>query len=124
VTPRWKLTVRSGPRVQRRVFGALPDALNALEVRAEELATEAPGRVVDTKIKRFEPAEQVVARLELAGPQRLVPSIRAGLDVRGDGSLQPYRGRVRREPIAAERGETPYAALARALSQSAGPRGR
>jgi hypothetical protein len=116
VRARWKLTVRSGPRVERARFAVLPDALARLEERARELAGEAPGRVVDTKIKRFEPQQQVVARLELAGPERLVPTIRAGLDVRGDGSVEAYRGRVRRELIRPARGETPYAALRRALA--------
>jgi hypothetical protein len=116
VRARWKLTVRSGPRVERATFTALPDALARLEERARELAGEAPGRVLDTKIKRFEPEQQVVARLELAGPERLVASVRAGLDVRGDGSVEAYRGRVHREQISPARGETPYAALRRALA--------
>ncbi len=113
---RWKLTVRFGPRVERTTFADLPDALERLEERARELAGEAPGRVLDTKIKRFEPEEQVVARLELAGPERLVPSNRAGLDVHGDGSVVAYRGRVRRELISPAKGETPYTALRRALA--------
>jgi hypothetical protein len=124
VSARWKLTVRSGPRVQRSTFAELPGALAALEARARELAETAPGRVVDAKIKRFAPAEQVVARLEVAGPERLVPSVRAGLDVRGDGSVEAYRGRVRRSPIVAARGETPYVALVRELSSPGGQRGR
>lgn len=116
MSARWKLTVRSGPRVERAAFSELPDALGRLEERARELAETAPRRALDTKVKRFEPAEQVVARLELAGPERLVPSVRAGLDVRGDGSVEVYRGRVRRRPITPERGETPYAALSRELT--------
>ncbi|MEA2212518.1 MAG: hypothetical protein QOF83_2466 [Solirubrobacteraceae bacterium] len=122
MSARWKLTVRSGPRVERSRFATLPDALAALEARAQELAKTAPGRVVDAKIKRFAPVEQVVARLEVAGPERLVPSVRAGVDVRGDGSVESYHGRVRRQPIAVARGETPYGALAREVS-SPGARG-
>jgi hypothetical protein len=116
VSARWKLIVRSGPRVERVRFSALADALDRLEVRARELAASAPERVSHTKIKRFEPEEQVVARLELSGPERLVASVRAGLDVRGDGSLTAYRGRVRREVIVLEPGETPCAALRRVLA--------
>jgi hypothetical protein len=111
----WKLTVRAGPRVRRERFDDLEPALSALEEQARELATGAPGRTADIKIRQFEPAQQVIARLELAGPERFVPNVRAGIDVRGDGSVEAYRGRVRRAVIDPERGETPYAALRRAL---------
>jgi hypothetical protein len=113
----WKLTVRSGPRVKRASFEDLTGALDALEARGRELATSAPDQVVDVKIRRFEPQEQVVARLELAGPERFVPSVRAGVDIRGDGSVEAYRGRVRREILQAEKGETAFGALRRVLSE-------
>jgi hypothetical protein len=114
---RWKLTERAGPKVRRSSFGDVDQALDALESRGRELAKTAPGEVVDVKYKRFEPAQQVVARLELSGPERLVPSVRAGVDVRGDGSVEAYRGRVRREIISAQGGETAYGALRRVLSE-------
>jgi hypothetical protein len=114
---RWKLTERAGPKVRRSSFADMNRALDALESRGRELAESAPDEVVDVKYKRFEPAEQVVARLELAGPERFVPSVRAGVDVRGDGSVEAFRGRVRREIVAELRGESPYAALRRVLAE-------
>lgn len=115
---RWKLTVRSGPKVRRSSFADIQPALDELEARGRELAGAAPDQAVDAKFKRFEPRQRVIARLELAGPQRFVPSVRAGVDVRGDGSVEAYRGRVRRRVIREGNGESAYAALRRAL----GPR--
>jgi len=63
---------------------------------------------------RFEPAQQVVARLELAGPAR----VHAGVDLHGDGSLQAFTGRLRRRPIDSLERESAIAALRRELSSS------
>lgn len=112
----WKLTVRAGPRVERERYETLDQALSAAEHRARELAGSAPRSAVDVRYKSFEPAEQVAARIEVAGPQRLIPSVRAGLDVRGDGSTEAYLGRIRREPVKQRAGETAYKALRRALA--------
>jgi hypothetical protein len=112
---RWKLTERAGPKVSRSSFDDVERALEELESRGRELADAAPGESVNVKYKRFEPDQRVVARLELAGPERFVPSVRAGVDVRGDGSVEAFRGRVRREVISENRGESPYAALRRVL---------
>jgi hypothetical protein len=114
---RWKLTVRSGPKVKRSSFPDIQPALEELEARGHELARSAPDRAVDAKFKRFEPQQRVIARLELAGPERFVPSVRVGVDVRGDGSVEAYRGRVRRSVIEERKGESAYAALRRVLSE-------
>jgi len=113
----WKLTVRAGPKVRRSSFGDLDHALDALEHRARELADSASGEGLDAKFTRFEPVQRVLARLELSGPERLVSSVRAGIDVRGDGSVEAFRGRLRRQVIAASGRETPYAALRRVLNE-------
>ena len=104
---------RSGPKVERRRFESLEDALMEIAARGRVLQQEAPGRVVDLKVRRFEPVQQVVARLELSGPWRL----RGGLDVRGDGSAEAFTGRLRRRVVLQEPGEDAYAALERAITK-------
>jgi len=112
----WRLTVRAGPKFERRRFDSVETALDALETRGEELATAAPNEAVDVKYREFEPVQQVTARLELSGPERLLPSVRAGVDVRGDGSVEAYRGRLRRSVIEQGKGETAFGALRRELA--------
>jgi hypothetical protein len=55
--------------------------------------------------------QQVAARGEVAGPGRL----RAGVDLRGDGSAEAFTGRWRRQLVERRSGETAYDALRRAL---------
>jgi hypothetical protein len=114
----WKLTVRAGPQVERDRYDRLEQALDALEQRARELARDAPRDALDVRIRRFEPIQQVAARIELAGPQRLLPTVRAGVDVRGDGSTEAFVGRIRREVVDQRAGESSYAALRRALNNA------
>lgn len=87
------------------------DAMKELERRGAELAASARAPGVDLGTRRFEPAQRVAARLELRGPGRL----RGGVDVRGDGSLDPYTGRLGRRSIERLPGESAWAALRRAL---------
>ncbi len=111
--------------MERAAFGELDAALADLETRARTLADTAQRAPVDVRYRRFEPAQQVAARIELAGPQRLAPAVRAGVDVRGDGSTEAYLGRVRRRVIEPRRGETAFQALARELrGRASKPRGR
>jgi hypothetical protein len=111
---RYSLKTRSGAKVERARFGELGDALSALESRGEELQDGANTRTVDLKMgRRFEPVQQVVARLELAGPGGL----RAGVDVRGDGSAEAWTGRLRRKLVVQVKGESPYDALRRAVNR-------
>ena len=100
--------------MERDRFDGLGDALAALERRGEELQGDADARTIDLKVgRRFEPVQQVVARLELSGPGRL----RAGIDVRGDGSAEAWTGRVRRSLIEQLPRETPYDALRRSVER-------
>jgi hypothetical protein len=114
----WKVTIRTGPRVERQRFDVLDEALDAVETRGRELAKTATNDVVDVRFKRFDPVQQVAARIELSGPQRLVPSVHGGVDVRGDGSTEAYLGRLRREVVKQRKGENAFSALRRAVSNA------
>lgn len=107
----YRLTVRTDGRVRHERFDSLEPALSALDRRVTELARGARRGEIDLKLRRFEPVQQVTARIELAGPERL----RAGVDVRGDGSAEAYTGRLRRRLIEQRGGEDATAALRRTI---------
>ena len=108
----YKVVTRVGPRVERRRYEDLDTALRAIEARGRELSERANAPAVKPALmRRFDPVQQVVARLELSGPRRL----RAGIDVRGDGSSEGYTGRLRRSVVEQRGGESAYDALRRTL---------
>ncbi len=107
----WTLTTRAGPRVEHERLPSLDEALAALERRVAQLESSAAREEVRFFRRRIAPVELVAARLELAGPGG-----RGGIDVRGDGTLQAYTGRVRRAVVERRGGETAVAALRRALA--------
>jgi hypothetical protein len=109
----WKVTVRIGPKVERLRAEELSEALDAVELNARAAANTERRRTVDTRVRRYEAGDQVAARVELRGP-----GVAVGVDVRGDGGVQAWTGRLRRRPLALEDGETPFEALRR-VAQSA-----
>jgi len=114
--PAWTLTTRAGSQVQREHLESLEQALDALEKRAAELATEASREEVRFLSRRIEPARQVAARLEISGSRGRRESVRGGVDLRGDGSVEAFTGRVRRAAIERRSGESATDALRRALA--------
>jgi hypothetical protein len=107
----YKLTVRRRGATARERFASLPEALTALEARLDEL-TPVQRRGRERSLAReLAPVEQVALRGEVAGP-----GVRGGVDVRGDGSAEAWIGRARRRVVAQEDGESPVAALRRALA--------
>lgn len=112
---RWTLILRNGPRVERARFDSLPGALDALEQRMDELAPQARRDSLQVFNREFDAARQVAIRGEVAGPGRLAPSVRGGVDLRGDGTAEAYTGHWRRALVALEPGETAYDALRRVL---------
>jgi hypothetical protein len=91
-------------------FDALGPALDALEVEARAFANTERRRATSALVRTYEPAEIVALRVEIRGPR-----LRAGVDVRGDGSAEAFTGRVQRRLVAQELGESPYDALRRVL---------
>jgi hypothetical protein len=109
----YKLVVRREGEVRKERHEQLESALAAVERIGAELADGADARPVGGSVlRRIDPVQQVIGRVELRGPRRL----RAGVDVRGDGSSEAYTGRVRRELIEQRDGESAYDALRRELS--------
>jgi hypothetical protein len=109
----WRVTVRLGPRVERQRAATLAEALDLLEAETRVAATTTRRGTIDVHVRRYEPADQVAARTELRGP-----GVRAGFDVRGDGDVQAWTGRVRRRLVEPEDRETPYEALRRAVQST------
>ena len=108
----YAVTVRTRGKVERGHYESLAAALAEIGRRAYLLEQAGlRGGVGGRLLRRIDPVAQVVGRLELSGPQRL----RAGLDVRGDGSSEAFRGRLRRSLIPQRGGESACDALARSL---------
>jgi hypothetical protein len=118
----WRLTVRAQARVRKERFDSLETALDRLETEARALANDVSGQPIDAKIRRFEPAQIVAGRIELSGPQRLASDVSAGVDVRRDGSVEAYTGRIRKRVIEQRGREDAYAALRRELKGRASRR--
>jgi hypothetical protein len=109
----WRLTVRHGSRVDRTDFPSAAEALAELRRRAVTVLGEGQLKEIDA-VRTFTPGQQVAARLEITAPG-LLRIREAGMDVKGDGSLVPYTGAIRKEPIELEEGDDPYEVLRAAL---------
>ncbi len=109
----WQVIVRTGPRVEKHRADSLEEALDILETEARVAANTVRRPELDVRFRRFTPVQQVAVRAELRGS-----GPRAGLDVRGDGSVQAWTGRLRRRLVSPEGDETVYEALRRALQRT------
>jgi hypothetical protein len=114
----FRIVVRNGAKVDRLKAASLGEALELVERYGRGLAAQPRLKEVDLRFRTYAPADQVAARIEVSGPQRWRPSVRAGIDVRGDGSVAAWSGGTDREFVAQESGESPYDALRRALQST------
>jgi len=114
--PGYRVTVRVGAKVERERVEEIGHALLLVEHRGQALERDAASHAVGGRLmRRFEPVQRVIGRIEIAGPRRL----RAGVDVRGDGSAEAYTGRIGRRLVDQRDGESPYDALRRELGAGA-----
>jgi hypothetical protein len=104
----YKLVMRFGPKVEKERHASLDEALDALAARIPRVS---PRETVSALRRDYEPVRQVAGRLELHGPG----GARGGVDVRGDGSAEAYRGWIRKRLIEARPDETAVDALRREL---------
>jgi hypothetical protein len=114
---KWTLTVRDGPRVGHKRYESLGETVDAMERELDELVPTAKRRAVQVPGKRFEAARQVAVRAEVAGPGGWGARPRGGVDMRGDGSVEAYTGRLRRRLVELAPGESAYEGLRRALGE-------
>lgn len=110
---RYTLTTRIGGQVGHERFEDLGAALDELERRGHtQQGTADAESVGGSLVRRYEPQDQVTARLEVSGPKRL----RIGVDVRGDGTAVPFTGRLGRRVVERRDGESAYDALRRVVA--------
>jgi hypothetical protein len=110
----WKLISRKGSEVARESYDELDQALAEMRRLAYAVIAEGPRSRVSA-LRDFEPADQVVARLEISG-KGMLRAPTAGVDVMGDGSLVPFSGSVRREVLTPPRPGDEFDAVRQALS--------
>jgi hypothetical protein len=107
----YTLTLRRRGEVTHQRLDTLSEALDALEARVGELTPPRHRRPEHALVREIEPVAQVAVRGEISGR-----GVRGGVDVRGDGSLEAFTGRLRRVVVAAQPGESAFDALRRALA--------
>jgi hypothetical protein len=98
----YKVTVRRGPKIEREQYETLNQALAAVERHAHGRA-----KPVNALGRQYEPSDLVAARIELK-----TPKVKAGLDVKGDGSLVAWTGRIIRKELPGD----PLTALRQSVS--------
>lgn len=111
---RFSLLVRDGSRTTRHAAGSLDELFTLVDLHVEALERGARDKPAKTPLRDYKPIEQVAGRVQISGPRtRGFGRERAGLDVRGDGSIEAWVGRVSRRLIEQQPGESAVDALRR-----------
>ena len=107
----YSLTLRREGDSERQRFVTIDGALDALETEIRAMSQTVRKEAKNSLGRSYEPVELVAVRAEVSGP-----GVRGGVDLRGDGSVQAFSGRIRRAVIEPRDREDPYSALRRVLS--------
>ncbi len=100
------LTLRREGDSERQRFATLDGSLDALETELRAMAQSVRRSPTQSLGREYRPDELVAVRAEVSGP-----GVRGGVDLRGDGSLAAFSGRIRRVVIKPRADEDAYAAL-------------
>lgn len=111
---RYRLIVRHGPEVAHERFDDLDEAVTAMKRQTQLIRQEGPLEEINV-IREYGPGQRVHARLELRSGG-LLGRREAGMDLMGDGTLVPFVGVIRKEPLEIEDGESPFDAIKEALA--------
>ena len=106
----YSLTLRREGDSERQRFATLEGALDALETEIRAMAQTVRRTTTKSLGRDYSPDKLVAVRAEISGP-----GVRGGVDLRGDGSVEPFSGRIRRAVIEPVDDENPYEALRRVL---------
>lgn len=110
----WRVTIRIGPKVTKHAADSVAEAVSVLE--RELTGAGARRDELRALTRTYAPQQQVAARGEIRSGGPPWGRTHGGVDVRGDGSMEAYTGRVTRQLVEPQDGESPFAALLRALS--------
>jgi hypothetical protein len=111
---RYRLTIRHGPKVAHESFDDLDEAVTAMKRQTQVIRQEGPLEEISV-IREYGPGQRVHARLELRSGG-IFRRREAGMDLMGDGTLVPFVGVIRKEPIELEDGASPFDAVRTALA--------
>jgi hypothetical protein len=111
---RYRLTVRHGPKVSHETFDDLDEAVTAMKRQTQLIRQEGPLEEISV-IREYGPGQRVHARLELSSGA-LFRRREAGMDLMGDGTLVPFVGVIRKEPLELRDGQSPFEAVRETLA--------
>ena len=112
---RWRLVVRDGAIVRKSTLVNMESALMELQAETAQAAGRPTAEPVGFVGRDFAPEDLVVMRAQLRGPERFVSKVRCGIDVRGDGTLEPWIGGSKRRQVEPRKREDAWQALRREL---------